>query len=105
MVSEYALRNHQLEVQASNLELRLPHEAAVIRLLAPGIVSAEDIRLVGLVVRRVDAMQRVDLVLRQACRGVLAGAAGQRLGTEALGAKSRTASASGTEIRRLVARV
>lgn len=77
------LQDHELEIAQPDIELLLPDEAFVVLRLAAGVVPPKDVRLVGLVVIRVNAAQRTDLVPRQTRRRVLPGAARQRLGAEA----------------------
>ena len=81
------LKNKVLEVIQPKLETRVADEAIEEPGLSAGIIRCEDVRLVRLVVRGVNAMEREDLISGQASGRVLARTAGQRLRTEAAGAK------------------
>ncbi len=64
-------------------EWRVPDKARRECLLAARLVPAEDVRLVGLVVIRVDPVERANLVFSQASRRVLTRRASERLWAEA----------------------
>lgn len=77
------LENHELEIAQPDVELLLADEALEVLCLAAGVVPPKDVRLVRLVVIRVNAAQGTDLVPRQTRRRVLSGTACERLRAEA----------------------
>lgn len=82
-IREHALEHEKAEPVLNQREREAADEARRVHLLAAGLVPAEDVRLVGLVVVCVDPVERADLVACQTSRFVLARSAGEDLWAEA----------------------
>lgn len=82
-IREHVLEHEESKPVLNQRERGAADEARRVYLLAAGLVSAEDVRLVSLVVVRVNPVERADLGARQTGRLVLARGAREDLWAEA----------------------